>query len=713
MIETRQLDRGIVHAASLLCCGLVLVSVGQPLFTDDLWWHLGLGAAYAEAGPRLDHDPLLFTASGPPPPAAWLADLGLHAAVETLGFQGLRILHVLMVAGLLGLVWRLARRASGSASLASGATALFAVLCAYRLFQLRPHLFTIAAALLLYGLVLEGRRPASWPRIAAAAGLLGLWANLHPGFPLGPALLAASLGALLATAPLLPRDRRRDRLLRARALAIALGLGLVATIANPAGLDAWRLAVASGGDMTAQVALQVVDEWRPTQPLTLPAANLPPSPLSWGLVWVLSLGTFAASVQAVRSWRRRAERDVDPVAVALAVVSAAAMLAAVRFVWLGVFPILLLLAATRSHRPATRRGRLLTTALTTLLIPGFVVLGDWGMISKGVSSTWRTYTPAYRPSKYHAHAIWLLRDARVEGNLYTRYPSGGFSGYWLAPRMRTATNGSLNVPDDAMLASLLIRERKGSLEHPFLELLDEQEIDVFLGTGLPIAGRPNRPPSYTTTHLEHEPGWIPIFRNLESALYLRRNARNADNLDRLATWYTEAGVPFDRDAGFDPDRALREAPEWSIEHGLIPRGFPTISARTHAAEERKRIAALDTLAALQATLGLYDAALATDATLLADAPDRTPALRRRLWAELHRREGPRAEHVRQAARRLAPTATPPTPDARLLAAARAFLERGSLPPHVLINVPLLTRAEANRLLAGVEPPEVRTRTASE
>jgi hypothetical protein len=34
---------GAAHAAAALGCGLVLVAVGQPTFTDDVWWHLGLG----------------------------------------------------------------------------------------------------------------------------------------------------------------------------------------------------------------------------------------------------------------------------------------------------------------------------------------------------------------------------------------------------------------------------------------------------------------------------------------------------------------------------------------------------------------------------------------------------------------------------------------------------------------------------------------------
>ena len=66
------------HGAAALTAALVLAAAGQPLFTDDAWWHLGLGRAFAAAGPWLSEDPLLFDAAAPPSPSAWLFDLALH-----------------------------------------------------------------------------------------------------------------------------------------------------------------------------------------------------------------------------------------------------------------------------------------------------------------------------------------------------------------------------------------------------------------------------------------------------------------------------------------------------------------------------------------------------------------------------------------------------------------------------------------------------------
>jgi len=94
---------------------------------------------------------------------------------------------------------------------------------------------------------------------------------------------------------------------------------------------------------------------------------------------------------------------------------------------------------------------------------------------------------------------------------------------------------------------------------------------VFLGEGLPVAGHPVR--RYTTSHLEDAPGWIPVFRSLRSAVYLRANARNQENRRRVAEWFAGQRVAFDPARGFRAADALRQRPDWAIEHGVVPADF--------------------------------------------------------------------------------------------------------------------------------------------
>ena len=147
----RHVPSFIVHVATLAVVGLMLLSAGQPIFTDDSWWHLAIGEVYAKAGPWLSSDPFLFLSEGPPAPAAWLTDVVFYGVHVVSGFSGLRIGHVVIVAAALWLAWSMLRRASQSAVFASLGTALFTLLTAYRFFQLRPHLFTIFAGLLSRG----------------------------------------------------------------------------------------------------------------------------------------------------------------------------------------------------------------------------------------------------------------------------------------------------------------------------------------------------------------------------------------------------------------------------------------------------------------------------------------------------------------------------------------------------------------------------------
>jgi hypothetical protein len=695
----------LAHAACAWVGALLLLAAGQPLLTDDAWWHLALGEAWLRHGPWLAEDPLLFTAPGPPAPASWLADTALAGALRAGGFAGLRAAHVLAVAAILALAWSLARRASGSRVAASLATALFAAFAAYRLVQLRPELATILATLALYRLLLEDGRPPGRRRIALAALLFALWANVHAGFLLAPLLLAAALAGLVAASPLRARDERvRDRE-RALALAAALALGSLATLLNPDGVGphaAWL----AGEDLSPSL-LRVADEWQPLDPLRLPVEGLPPSPLAWGLFWALLVATPFGALRAARSWRRAGgDEGADPALVGLALASLAAPLAAVRLLWLAIFPLLLLARAARGARGGARAAAWAAAAASLLLAPAFARLGDWP-VARALADPWSGFAQPYRAARYQAHAVWILADAGLEGNLWNDYPLGGFLGFWLAPRVRSFANGTLNLSPDAMAANRPLRERRGALPgETFLALLDRLGVDLFLGTRLPEVGPAHEAWFHTTAHLEGEPGWVLLFRNLDSAVYLRRNERNAANLERVAGFYERAGVPFDPERGFDVERVIREAPLWAIAHGVLPARYAAIASRSQSLDAAIREPALGELASLHAALGAYEIALRLDRRLLRRDPEAVAPRRRLVWSLL--RLGRDAEASEQAdALAAAPTAD--ALSAEIAAAARAAPALGPEQRSARVaTLPVFTRAEAAWLLAGTAAPEARS-----
>ena len=693
------LRAALCHGATAVAAALLLLAVGQPLFTDDAWWHLALGRAFAERGPWLAEDPLLFAAAGPPSPSAWLFDLALHGTHALAGFAGLRALHVVSVAAVLGLAWSLLRRASGSALVAGAGTALFIALSTYRLVQLRPDLVTIACSLVLYRSLLDREQPPTARRIAAAAALFALWANAHAAFPIGLLLLGASVLALGISALAGVAEPAR-----ARRLAVAWLVGFAATLCNPLGIRAyaaWWLA----GSGTPSLG-RVVDEWGAVNLFAWPRPTLPPTPLAWVVVWMLLGGVAIVTPRAIAAIRG-ADRAIrlDPAALGAAAISLALMLGASRFLWLGLFPLLLLAwfaRASAAARPAAAWAVALSPALCAL---AFVRWGDWPLVTRGLSRTPSGYAEPYA-DKYYAEPIWIARDAGLEGRLYCDYFQAGFAGYWLAPRIRTLANGTLNVSDDTLRAAAAMNARRGlAPRETFPELLDRIGIDLFLGIRPPETGNPYRPWASTTAHLEDTPGWIAVFRNPTSALYLRLDSRQRENLALVERYYAAAFVPFDAARGFEPLRAIHEAPEWAARNGLVPAGF---GALEHAARTRRGEAgtpARGRVAAIYAALGLYEEAIALDQTTLEFRPQAVPARRRLTWCLLH------LGRYTEAAQAAAGLAQQPADDELSRAIARAARELPALDPSEararLAALPVFERSEMPWLLADVAEPRRR------
>jgi hypothetical protein len=302
----------------------------------------------------------------------------------------------------------------------------------------------------------------------------------------------------------------------------------------------------------------------------------------------------------------------------------------------------------------------------------------------------------------------MLRDAGLAGNLFNEYFMGGFLGFWLAPDLRSFVNGSLNVSREAIEANLPIRERRGSEPgETFLELLDRQRIDVFLGIRFPQLRSARRPWFYTTGHLEGAPGWIPVFRNVRSAVYLRTNERNRANLERVAEYYARQGVPFDPSRGFDPEGVIREARNWAVMHGLIPPYFEDLVTVSRGVDLTRRELALDQLASLYTALGIYEHAMRLDRRLLRAEPDLVAPRRRLVWCLLRL---DRTSEALEAAELLAAAPASDALSRAIAAAARdsaTEADPGDFAARVAV-LPVFTPAEAARLASAFVRPEART-----
>ena len=634
----------LVHLPAACLALLTVVLAGQPIYANDTWIHLALGEAFASHGPWLASDPHLYAAPGPPSPSSWLGSVAISWTQSQLGFTGLRVLHAGLVASILGLGWLTVRRVAGSAMAASAGVVLLILLSTYRLVQLRPDLFTIAATFAVVMLLVLPRRPPGTKALIAAASISALWANVHAAFLLGPILILGVAGSLWLL-PLLPGVSRQaaDRA-RARRLAVAGATMLAATLVNPQGWNA-HLAYFQAGQGT--LALQAVaDEWGPTDLLAFPMANLPPTWAAWLVCWLCLLAVAIGGLRLLSELRRGlppAERSLDPGVWALAVAGLIAALLASRFLWLGLFAVAVGAALIFRRAPGSEHAsvggwrRVLAMAVVGLLATGLhLQVGDWVLVSRTFRAVGADYGEPYYPAKFNAQAIWFLADTGVQGRIYNDYPLGGFMSFWLAPDLQMSSSGTMNVALEAMEANGAIAIRRTLREgRSYTELLDSQGIDLFLGTGLPIEAIPGRRDPSSVHHLEGEPGWIPVFRSLRSAVYLRRNAQNAENLARIAAYYAAAGVPFDPDEGLELERVISRATDWAIDHGVVPVDFASLLDSVRSAAAAGVVTPeMHRLATLYATLGLYDRALSVDARILRLERGNFEAARRRLWCLL-------------------------------------------------------------------------------
>jgi tetratricopeptide (TPR) repeat protein len=714
---------------------MLVYLVGRPVGTDDVWWHLALGERYAEQGVHLEADPLLFTAEQPPAPAAWLFDVTLHGLERSVGFQGLRVFHVGLVLGILALAYGLFRRESGSHSAACLALAALIGVAWYRFIQLRAALFTILAVLWLYALLSKDERP-SWGRVAAAAALIGVWANVHAAFLLGPLLLfAALLGTGLREA-LIRWGRARpasdlsgltSNASLAGRLAAVLLLGLAATLLNPQGIGQHLAFV---NPVPSPDLSHVSDDWMPFNPFMFGDVRTRLGPLVWcitdALLILVPLLAVVAGLRFLREPTRRNLHAADPVLFGLAAASCVAILAAIRFQWLLVFPLLFVMRAGRAWwSQAQLRGpwlRLAPALGCAALVPAFAFCSSSAPGGFGAPNRVSDYVKlSFSTGKYYSHSVWFLRDAALEGRLWNDYFMGGYLGYWLTPKLRCFVNGTLNFPPDVGVDFWAIREQRGVRPgESYLDVLDRRGVDLAIGVGLPVARDPRLAPLYTTGLLEGAVGWIPVFRDVRSAVYLRLDAANRANLERVAQYYAGQGVPFDRTRGFDPLAALRAEPAWAMQHGIAPSDYGDILRAERSRNRPLRTRALGRLAGLYSALGSYAEAVRLDEQLLRLQPRAVGALRRLVYGSLLVDRPDAALRYAQRLRKLAPADGRSrsfvamaehynAPGASLAEPVRLASGVLEAPDAAIHRLPLLSRGEAARLLAGIERPPVRRR----
>ncbi|MEE2679347.1 MAG: bacterial transcriptional activator domain-containing protein [Myxococcota bacterium] len=657
--RTRGAD-AVATAALLWAALLVLGIAARPVATDDLWWHLALGGVYAQEGVSVSEDPLFHTAPGQPTvPHEWLFQIGVHGVERLTGFHGLRALHAGLVGVLIAWTFLLLRRAAGSTALAACALTVWLALSWYRLIQFRPELVSLLAILGLTSLLFTRAAPPGAGRIVACLALLVAWANTHSLVAIGPALLLAAAAGLALERVLLawtgdnPEPSERTRAPR---MALLFGLALVVIALNPRGFAQHTtfFVESASGDIW-----RLHDDFLSWVPWAPASANPALTPLAWALSNILLLLCLGVvGIRAVRFWRARSgesARQFDALFLALAAASFVAMATAVRFHWLALFPLLYLLRAARGTGIPARRLAAVAAVAIAAALPGSVGLAAFrSEVARESGGYWST---PWLDARYCGPAARFLDATSVRGRLFHPFNFGGFFGYWLAPELRTFIDGRLDhVPSEVLDDYVEIRRgvRMGD-EDRFAARLDAYAVDFFVGSHFE-GNRYNQ--GTWTDHLRRFPDWIPVFVTQECGIYLRRGPRNAQNLERIAAYYAEHGIPFDSDAGPDLGRTWNGQRVWAVENGVAPPDLEELGRGARAGDPE----ALDALARALWRIGAWDAQIPIERQLLALEPERHESRRRLADALLQ--PGDRAGARRHA--RVLLELDPPYSDARTI-----------------------------------------------
>jgi len=639
-------SRAIALAALVAVAACVTYVAGGPISTDDAWWHLALGETYASEGPWPARDPLLHTAHADAPVQhEWLFDVALHAWKRGLGLQGLRVLHVALVWGIVALVLSALRRETSCLAMAAAGACVFLALAWPRLVQLRPDLVSMIGVLLLYRWALGPRWGPDRAAMVASVVLLLVWANLHSLFAVGLVMIASAAAAAwleLGLIRLGERDadpaRLSARRLRARRLSLLLCAGFAATLANPRGIAQHLTYFRSSAD---HAIWRIRDEWLAFDPFSFAHYRGEISRLQWLLTDALIAGfLIALGVAAWQLWRGRRRlsevlEKLDPAKLAWALACVVALLVSIRFLWLGLFP--LLVAQRARSALAQERGvsesasRFRAAALALVIAVALPFSPKFQAFAAGIPRQPEAYfrQQAFH-RKYHGSGVAFLEQTGFEGKLFNAYSMGGYLGYWLAPRAQTFIDGrtehyAAKVVDDY---AAINQGGRGS-ERSHLELLDDYGIDAFFGVGLPVDGE-----LYTSSLLEGEEGWILVQRKPAHAIYLRDLPRNQAALARIAAYYQAQGVPFDPAKGLDLGGVLRARPDWAAARKIVPPSYSALVRQSRSGSAAERAAALDILGELYAVLGLYDEQLESERALLALSPESQRAAERLAWGLL-------------------------------------------------------------------------------
>lgn len=517
----------------------VIMHFFHPVKIGDIWWHLNTGKWIWENGELPVEDPFTYTTTPENYKRTalvlkgyWLSQLIYYATFNFFGFQGLALFNALLYALLFYLLWKilLYQGLDHYTGLLMIAPCIF---MASRYDEVRPVNFTYFNILFLYYLMEEGLARIKkydtlviFPLVLLA--LLGvLWANLHRGFVIIYAVLAAyAVGEFLTHC-------FRARIQRPGLVITLILLPALMTLLNPNFINPIALNLKEMAQLWGEYG-NIVEQGKPWE---LKASFR----YTWAFVAILT------SVIMVISWRRL---QFSHIILFLGVAIGGAIALKLTFFFI-------LMSVAISGRYTSGLAKEFSRKSRTIMIV-LVVLFAVVIVTRAYNNNFKSqifYYNKYLPEK----AVDFMMENKLPQPIFNPYNWGGYLSWRLYPEYKVFTDSRMIDPAvhakfNAIytgMSSVVLDEYgintaifnpvdffDGDIEKPVLYLIRDADWRlVYFDNGAVIFVREGSMPN------------LPSIDNSQLALYLvsvamnivNRNPFDAEAYFRLAAVYYAIG----------------------------------------------------------------------------------------------------------------------------------------------------------------------------
>lgn len=233
---------------------IFIMAVRMPL-DSDMWWHLRAGEETLVTGQVYRVDTFSSSRYGANwINHSWLSQVIMASLLRIGNLSALSVWVAVCAVICMGLVYC---QMEGHPLLRS-AVLVLAAMVASVVWSPRPQIMSLVLLALVSWLLHAYRDKRRWIYLAGIPLVFGVWGNLHGGYVLGLIYLGAFIGGEIFDRILLRDVTDRLSWKELGLVAVALGSGIVFVLANPFGLEIWKLPFNTIGVETLQ---NLINEW--------------------------------------------------------------------------------------------------------------------------------------------------------------------------------------------------------------------------------------------------------------------------------------------------------------------------------------------------------------------------------------------------------------------------------------------------------------------